>query len=343
MPDDIRSQPDSLARVIDYQFGAGRKALVDAAAALRGAPRVIVSGMGASLYAAIPLAYRLGASGLPVTVVETSELLHYQSALCRGAAVVLVSRSGNTVEVAKLLPALRDLGATTIGVTNESDSALAREADHVLLVSSGRDEMVAVQTYTGAVMAMLLLGAETLSEPMDDWRAAAGQTVAAVSAAIAHFVPASSEWRAFLAGGQTMYVIGRGPSLASVHEGALLFNETAKLPSVAAPAGTFRHGPVEVAGEAFHGIVFATQEPTRNLDLALAVDVSEMGAEVVTIAPEGSWPLPHTPHAFLPVVEIVPVQLAALRAAEWRGIRPGDFRYVSQVTTSETGFKPRVS
>lgn len=335
MLDDIRSQPDSLARVIDFQFGEGRNALARAASVLGDAPRVVISGMGASMYAAMPLVYALAARGVAVSCVESAELLHYQAPLCRGAAVVLVSRSGNTVEVVRLIPLLREIGATIVGVTNEADSTLARDAHHVILVNSGRDEMVAVQTYTAAAMAMLLLSAE------GDWRAEADRTVAAVSAAIDHFVPASTEWRPFLVGAQAIYLIGRGPSLASVHEGALLFNETAKLPSVAAPAGAFRHGPVEVASPGFHGIVFATQAQTQNLDLALAVDLTEMGGSVVTIANGGSWPIPETPPAFLPVVEIIPVQLAALRAAEWRGIRPGAFRYVSQVTTSETGFKPR--
>jgi glucosamine--fructose-6-phosphate aminotransferase (isomerizing) len=39
-----------------------------------------------------------------------------------------------------------------------------------------------------------------------------------------------------------------------------------------------------------------------------------------------------------PVFEIVPLQVAAYRLALWRGITPGDFRFVSEVTSSESGF-----
>jgi len=334
MLDDIRHQPDSLARVIGHHFGAGRRQLLDIAERLKSARRIVVSGMGASHFAAMPLAYALNAS-----LLDASELLYYGQRAREDAVVVLVSRSGNTVEVVKLIPLLREMGARIIGITNESDSALAREADEVLLVNAGRDEMVAVQTYTGATMAMLLLAAAVTGGLDDDLRRDAESTTHAVAGAIEHLVPASEEWRDFLDAARVIYVIGRGPSIASVCEGALLFNETAKLPSVAAPAGVFRHGPVEVVDENFRGIIFANQTATREIDLALAGDLRRMGARVETIAPDGSWPIPATPEYFAPVSEIIPVQMAAFRAALWRGIRPGDFRYVSQVTTTETGFK----
>ncbi len=39
-----------------------------------------------------------------------------------------------------------------------------------------------------------------------------------------------------------------------------------------------------------------------------------------------------------PLFEIVPLQVAAYRLALWRGITPGDFRFVTEVTASESGF-----
>jgi hypothetical protein len=38
------------------------------------------------------------------------------------------------------------------------------------------------------------------------------------------------------------------------------------------------------------------------------------------------------------VFEIVPLQVAAYRLALWRGITPGDFRFVTEVTAAESGF-----
>jgi glucosamine--fructose-6-phosphate aminotransferase (isomerizing) len=338
MLDDIRNQPASLAAVLDHQFGEGRRALTDAAQKLKTASEIVISGMGASHFAAIPLAYWLIAHGIRAQVVEAAELLHYQRALGRNATVVLVSRSGNTIEVAKLIPVLKELGATVIGVTNEPDSTLARDAHLPILVNSGKDEMVAVQTYTGAVLTMMLLAGAATGEPEQKWRSGAETAIGAVGSMIERFVPESAGWRPFVESARVVYVIGRGPSHASVHEGALLFNETARLPSVALPGGTFRHGPVEVVDGNFHAILFAGQEETLDLDRTLAADLQQMGAQVRTVSRDGSWAVPDVARQFLPMVEIIPLQLAAFRAAEVRGIRPGGFRYVTQVTTSETGF-----
>ena len=53
MAEDIRNQPESLAGVVDYQLGSGHSALQRAEGLLKSAPRIIVTGMGASLFAAM--------------------------------------------------------------------------------------------------------------------------------------------------------------------------------------------------------------------------------------------------------------------------------------------------
>lgn len=339
MPEDIRNQPASLAGVLDHQFGAGENALGLAATYVSAARRVVVTGMGASLFASMPFVSGLTGQNLNTTIIEASELLHYQTETCRNSVVVLVSRSGESIEVLKLLPILRELGATAIGVTNEPGSTLAQSADVPLFVNSQNDEMVAVQSYTGTVLALLLLAGAALGRSVDDLRQEAKAVVRECADLVSSFLDGDYDWRDFFDGTCVVHVLGRGPSVASVHEGALLFNETAKLASVAATPGAFRHGPVEIVDGTFRAILFATHERTRELDYGFASDLSRMGAKVNVVAAGGTWPIPDVPEFYLPLVEIIPVQVAALRAAELRGVRPGQFRYVAKVTSTETGFQ----
>ena len=51
--------------------------------------------------------------------------------------------------------------------------------------------------------------------------------------------------------------------------------------------------------------------------------------------------LPAVPEMLAPLFEIVPVQVAALRMAELRGIPPGSFRYAPQVAVDEATFGQR--
>lgn len=123
-------------------------------------------------------------------------------------------------------------------------------------------------------------------------------------------------------------------------------HETAKAPAVGMSAAQFRHGPVEVVDENFHAIVIGTQPATSELDAALADDLTRMGGHVRWLGPAPkrqpiealcSWPA-DVPERFASIFETVPLQLAAYRKAELRGIRPGDFRWAPAITNSEAGF-----
>jgi glutamine---fructose-6-phosphate transaminase (isomerizing) len=329
MLDNVRGQPASLECVADHAYGEGAPAFQAAADAIRSAKSVVFTGMGSSMSAAIPAAYYLEAHGVAAEVVETSEWLHFGRANRHGEAAVLVSRSGETVEMVKLLAQLSDSTAVTIGVTNVPGSLVAREADHNIHVSSWADRMVAVQTYTGTMAALLLLAAAVFEE---ESRAAVDGAAKALAAVIEEAEAQSEEWYEFLRDAQVVYLLARGPSLASAREGALVFNEAARLPSVGMSAALFRHGVVEIVDERFRGIVFASQKATREIDLALANDLRAMGGKVRVCEARG------VPSPFEPLIEIVPIQIAACRLAEARGIDPGDFRYATLVTATESGF-----
>ena len=349
MFENILNQTTSLRSVAEHQLGAGRDVLVGCAALLRKSRRIVLSGMGASLFSSMPLIYWLAEDTALISVVETSELLHFLSpALNDGTTIILVSRSGDSVEVTKLLPILRERGIPVIGVVNVPDSTLAREADKVLLVNSPADELVAVQTYTGTVLVFAMLAAairdrleETSRELEILLRALPGYLESCVGdQSIASFI-----------GSAPIYFLGRGASLASVYESALLIHETAKAPAVGMSAAQFRHGPVEVVSHDFRVVIFGTQTKTWLLDYGLAVDLNRMGAEVRWIGPKigdsqitclSVWP-EKIAEWCASVIETIPVQALAYRAAEAKKIRPGAFRFASPITLAESGFSAEVS
>ena len=328
----IRNQPFSLRCVADHQLGEGAVQLRAAAAAIRAAGSVVFAGMGSSMSAAIPAAYYLESHGFPAEVLDASEWLHFGEKWPRKGASVLISRSGETVEIVKLLPRVNASVGPTIGVTNVHGTQLEREAEHSIFINSEPDKMVAVQTYTGTMATLLLLAAAVLEESEDQSRMALEAATKALALEIEASIAQSEEWNTFLADAEVVHLLGRGPSLASVREGALLFNESARMPSTGISAALFRHGPVEIVDGRFRGIVFASQPRTREIDLALAKDLEAMGGKTRVCRVRDVAP------PFEPLVEIVQVQIAACRLAEAKGIDPGDFRYATLVTLAETGF-----
>jgi glutamine---fructose-6-phosphate transaminase (isomerizing) len=346
---DIQNQPESLNGVLERQTGPGRAGLCEAARVLRSAPRVVITGMGASMYASLSFEYQLASLGIDATVVESAELLHYRRQACRDAVVIMVSRSGESIETTKLLPFLRET-STVIGMTNDPESTLARGAHHAICAGSLPDEMVAIQSVTGMLLTLNLLGA-AIAEKLDTAAREAAQAIDALPAFIREGSERLHEWDNFFASRAPVYLLGRGPSVGSAMEGALLFHETARFPAMGMPAASFRHGPVELVDQAFSGVIFAPRCPTRDLDIALAANLSRFGGRICVIGPsrstgaaEGSsvfwYGMPDALEALPSVVEVIPIQLAALRLACLRGLTPGQFRYTAQVTLDESDFAP---
>jgi len=342
----IRAQPESLTRTLHHQCNDGEPALKHAATILRSGKKIVITAMGASLFASIPLQYFLCSLGLHVVAIEAGELLHYLNSAWKDAVVLLVSRSGESVEIAKLLEKMKGK-VPIIGVTNEPLSQLSRSADVSISIASLNDEMVAIQTYTGTLLTLHLLG-NFVAGSFD----AAAEEVQTLLPSFASLVETSmknlTSWNDFLSPSPTPYLLARGPSLASAHEGALLFHEVAKSPAVAMPIASFRHGPVEVVDRNFRGFIFVPQGPTRDLNLSLAHDLVQFGGEIRLMGPSGSqdrnegWcDLPSVSETLAPLFEIVPLQAAAFQLAVLRGIEPGSFRYAPQVAVDEASFNQR--
>ena len=124
-----------------------------------------------------------------------------------------------------------------------------------------------------------------------------------------------------------------------------MFNETAKAPAIGMPVATFRHGPVEIVDPGFRGLIFAPRGCTCDLNVALAQDLTRFGGHVRVIGPQKvdalglEWcSTPSVPEMLAPLFEIVPLQVAALRLAQLKGIEVGSFRHTTQVTRDEAIF-----
>jgi glucosamine--fructose-6-phosphate aminotransferase (isomerizing) len=153
------------------------------------------------------------------------------------------------------------------------------------------------------------------------------------------------DWDSFLTPSFPMALLARGPAMASALEGALLFNEITKFPAFAAPIASFRHGPIEVVNANFRVIVFASGDRTRELNLALGEELARFGAVVRVVGPHGDMSTPPNSHGtpsvregLAPLLDIVPLQVAATRLVELKGIWPGSFRHTPQVAVDEARF-----
>ncbi len=92
--------------------------------------RVIVMGMGKSGHVGRKIAATLASTGTPAFFVHPAEASHGDLGMVMAGDVVLaISNSGESDELAAILPAMRRLGVTLVAMTGKPDSTLARHAD----------------------------------------------------------------------------------------------------------------------------------------------------------------------------------------------------------------------
>ena len=95
--------------------------------------RVIVTGMGKSGIISRKLAATLSSTGTPAYFLHPAEAVHGDLGILRDDdLVILLSRSGETPEILRLLETLRRIGAGLIAMTGAPASTLGRAADVAL-------------------------------------------------------------------------------------------------------------------------------------------------------------------------------------------------------------------
>jgi glucosamine--fructose-6-phosphate aminotransferase (isomerizing) len=336
---DVLDQPRALADTLRGLEAA--PALESLARRLRDGEigRVVLTGMGSSHLGLVPLHLRLVDAGLFPLTVEASELLYYQRRLLdEGALLLLVSQSGRSAEILRLLEAVRGRGVATLGVTNAATSPLAREATAVVLTRAGEEASVSCKTYLAAQLALAWLGEVLAGGDHEAAGAALRETIPPVTAFLASW-RSHVEWLAGqLQGVRAVYYAGRGPSLAAACTAGLITKESTHRPSEGMSSAAFRHGPMEMIDAGVFLLAFAGAARTRALNEALVADVRAAGGRAFLAAedaPEPPLRLPRVPELARPVVELLPVEMMTLAIAALDGREAGRFERVTKVTGTE--------
>ena len=120
--------------------------------------RVIVSGMGKSGHVANKIAATLASTGTPAQAVHPGEASHGDlGMITRADAVVMISNSGETRELADMIAHCARFDIPMVAITRNPDSTLARAADHVLLMPDSPEACaLRMAPTTSTTMAMAL-------------------------------------------------------------------------------------------------------------------------------------------------------------------------------------------
>jgi arabinose-5-phosphate isomerase len=121
--------------------------------------RVVVMGMGKSGHIGRKMAATLASTGTPAMFVHPAEASHGDLGMITAQDLVLaISNSGESQEMAVLLPVLKRLGAPLIAMTGNSQSTMAQHADLWLDSAVDKEACPLNLAPTASTIAQMALG-----------------------------------------------------------------------------------------------------------------------------------------------------------------------------------------
>jgi glucosamine--fructose-6-phosphate aminotransferase (isomerizing) len=199
-----------------------------------------------------------------------------------GAAVIGISQSGSSPDVAAVVAEARADGAFTLALTNSGRSRLAGAADATFLLRCGRERAIAAtKTYTASCVALALLASATARARGRDVITFSGLVDAVREAADREADAARLARR--IGAGRVLVVLGRGYDYAAALEGALKIKELARVWAEPYSSADFAHGPRTLLERGTPVLVFASRGATLGEAKRVAKELGRRGARVFAI------------------------------------------------------------
>jgi len=336
MYEEIREQPDVLAEILHEGWGsvhAAARHLLE-----QGFRFVMIAARGtsdnAALYAKYLFEVRLG---VPTALASPSTFTLYGRTMdLEDVLVIGISQSGESKDVLEVMRKARGLGATTLSVTNEATSSLARIAGSHLCLRAGSEQSVAAtKTYSAELLTLYLLVAalDGVEQPEPATRRLPEQARQILE----------TDWEGVsrYRYAEYMTIVSRGYNLATAKEAALKLMETTYVVAEAFSAADLRHGPIAMIGRDFPVVAIAPSGKAQPGMRSLVDNIGDRGAELVVISDDktmldkasAKFTMPRSiPEELSPVLYAIPTQLLAENLARLKGLNPDAPRGLSKVT-----------
>ena len=137
---------------------------------------------------------------------------------------------------------------------------------------------------------------------------------------------------------KSCFVLGRGQDFITANEAALKIKETTYINSNALPSGELKHGSIALIDEQMPTIIFCTQEKHINKTQSAKQEILARGGKVLLLSQfkiSDALPLQNAHYLFMPIVSIIPIQLAAFKVSTQKGINPDQPRNLAKSVTVE--------
>ncbi len=331
MHDAIYAQPGALRLVLR---GNG-EVLAGAAERLRGAERVVLTGIGTSWHATLVgelLLAHVGRLGHRVRAMHAFELVGFWPPLDARTGVVVVSHRGTKRYSLEALAGAKAAGGVSVVITGRGGGDALTGADHVLRTVDQEASAAHTISYTCAI-ALLAALAAAIGGDSEVPRALDGLPD---QLALLLGQEAWDELAARFSDRRRYYFIGGGPNTATALEAALKMSEASHATALGYNCEQFLHGPyvpidrddvlvvVAPPGRSYERCLMAARA-ARAIGTPVVAIVQDGDREIASLAAE-TIVLPEVDELLSPVLAVAPLQLFTYHLALLRGANPDTMR-----------------
>ena len=328
--EDILAQPAALRLTLESMLKENQAVLEMAAGLIGGASRLVLTSMGSALYSLAPMAYALSRLHPNVHLVETGEQMNLP--FVPGTLYVIMSRSGESKEIADFAVMLRQRGEPLLAITMTPDSTLAKNASLVVHDPAPYDGFICTKAYTSmALIGMLIVS--RLENSLD--QRLVGELGKAFDWMDQHKNALLTQIQGIDWLGESLTFLSRRAGMGLAQCGALWLEESSRRRASYSSIDFYLHGPVEQVDEAYRG-VWIDLTPDE-LSRAQYQEVAGKGGSLITVGPEASGlnaiyvPAFDLPEVYRILPAAMPVQMIAYQTAAALGLVAGEMRYLSWV------------
>ncbi len=303
------------------------------AAQLRDVGRIVLTGCGTALHAAMIGEYVIEAlAQIPTEVEYASEFRHRNTPMTRDTLVFAISQSGETADTLGALRESRRKGYRTLGICNNVASTIARESDGGVYMHAGPEiGVAATKSFTSQVTILtaigLLLGRMRHLSTSEGTRII--EALNALPAQIEEVLKLSDQIKAIAkkyAAAPGMLFFGRQFNFPVALEAALKMKEITYLFAEGHPSAELKHGIIALVRPELPSVFIAPDDAvfSKNLNNIEQVRArkgpviaitSGNGADRLAKIADDIVTLPAVPEYVMPILTVIPLQLLAYHLA----------------------------
>ena len=298
-------------------------------AQLRDVGRVVITGCGTALHAAMIGEYLIEAlAQIPTEVEYASEFRHRNTPMTRDTLVFAISQSGETADTLGALRESRRKGYRTLGICNNVASTIARESDGGVYMHAGPEiGVAATKSFTSQVAILtaigLLLGRMRHLSTSEGTRII--EALEALPAQIEEVLKLSDQIKAIArkyASVNGMLFFGRQFNFPVALEAALKLKEITYLFAEGHPSAELKHGVIALVRPDLPSVFIVPDDAvfSKNLNNIEQVRArkgpviaitSGTGADRLAKIADDIVTLPAVPDYVSPILTVIPLQLLA--------------------------------